>query len=275
MTLNHSVKISFRVASLDDINSSINVIEKMTQNCKPLILIPARMGAMRLPNKPMALIDGIPMIEHVCKRAMQADIGPVYVATPDQVIFDHIEKNGGKAIMTSIDHQTGSDRIYEAVTKIDPDHRFDVVINLQGDLPRVTPESLKAVMGPLQHRDVDISTLGSPIVNRDELTDPNVVKIALELRDKKEGQALYFSRSCIPVTQSEEDKCYHHIGIYAYRREALERFVKLPPSLLEKRERLEQLRALSAGMRIDVALVDVIPQSVDTAEDLEKVRRSA
>lgn len=249
----------------------------MNQNCKPLILIPARMGSTRLPHKPMALIGGVPMIESVYRRAVAANIGPVYVATPDKIIFDHIEKIGGQAVMTSIDHQTGSDRIYEAANLIDPEQKFNVIINLQGDLPLIDPKALQAVITPLDNVDVDIATIGSPIVNKAELTDPNVVKIALELKNEqaKDGQALYFSRSLIPAPQDDKSVCYHHIGVYAYRRQALDRFVKLPASLLEKRERLEQLRALSAGMRIDVALVETIPQSVDTAEDLEKARKMA
>lgn len=248
----------------------------MDQNCKPLILIPARMGSARLPNKPMALIKGMPMIEHVYKRAKQANIGPVYVATPDKIIFDHIKKMGGEAVMTSIDHQTGSDRIYEAACIIDPKQEHDVIINLQGDLPLISTAALQAVIKPLANKAVDISTLGAPITDPAELEDPNVVKIALELKENQtEGQALYFSRSLVPQPRDQEDQCYHHIGIYAYRRQALERFINLPPSMLEKRERLEQLRALSSGMRIDVALVDTIPQSVDTDEDLQKARDSA
>ena len=248
------------------------------QKINPIILIPARLGATRLPNKPMADIVGKTMIEHVYRRGVESSLGPVYVATPDQEIIDVIKKMGGNAILTSINHQTGSDRVYEAIQKIDPDKKYNVVVNLQGDLPLIKPENLKKVVDPLfADTEVDIATIASPITNSTDKTNINVVKIALELSamNPNIGRGVYFSRSLIPQTPNDDDVYYHHIGVYAFRREALERFMTLPVSLLEKRERLEQLRALASGMRIDVALVDQIPQSVDTQEDLDRVRTQA
>lgn len=248
------------------------------QKINPIILIPARLNASRLPNKPMADIVGKTMIEHVYKRGLESNLGPVYVATPDQEIIDVIQKMGGNAIFTSIDHQTGSDRIFEAIQKIDPDQKFNVIINLQGDLPLIKPTNLKKVIDPfLADKDVDIATLAAPITEESDKNNINVVKIALELStiNPNIGRGIYFSRSLIPQSPNEDDVYYHHIGVYAYRRTALERFMTLPISLLEKRERLEQLRALASGMRIDVALVDQVPQSVDTQEDLDDVRKQA
>ncbi|MDP1724169.1 MAG: 3-deoxy-manno-octulosonate cytidylyltransferase [Alphaproteobacteria bacterium] len=248
------------------------------QKINPIILIPARLGATRLPNKPMADIVGKTMIEHVYRRGVESGLGPVYVATPDQEIIDVIKKMGGNAILTSINHQTGSDRIYEAIQKIDPDKKYNVIVNLQGDLPLIKPENLKKVVDPLlADAQVDIATIAAPITEASDKTNINVVKIALELSAKNPdiGRGVYFSRSLIPQTPNDDDVYYHHIGVYAFRREALERFMTLPVSLLEKRERLEQLRALASGMRIDVALVDQIPQSVDTQEDLDRVRAQA
>ncbi|MDP3532159.1 MAG: 3-deoxy-manno-octulosonate cytidylyltransferase [Alphaproteobacteria bacterium] len=248
------------------------------QKINPIILIPARLGATRLPSKPMADIVGKTMIEHVYRRGVESSLGPVYVATPDQEIIDVIKKMGGNAILTSIEHQTGSDRIYEAIQKIDPDKKYNVIVNLQGDLPLIKPENLKKVVAPLLADEaVDIATIASPITEASDKTNINVVKIALELSAKNPdiGRGVYFSRSLIPQTRNDDDVYYHHIGVYAFRREALERFMTLPVSLLEKRERLEQLRALASGMRIDVALVDQIPQSVDTQEDLDRVRTQA
>lgn len=248
------------------------------QKINAVVLIPARLGATRLPNKPLVDIVGKPMIEHVLRRGMASGLGPVYVATPDLEIKAVVEAAGGKAVMTSNQHQTGSDRVFEALHKIDPDKQFDVIVNLQGDLPLIKPENLKKVIEPLlADEKVDVSTLASEIQCAEDKLNPNVVKIALELHntDSKMGRALYFSRSLIPQTLDDQGPYYHHIGVYAFRRKALERFMDLPQSLLEKKERLEQLRALACGMRIDVALIDQIPQSVDTMEDLEQVRRQA
>jgi 3-deoxy-manno-octulosonate cytidylyltransferase (CMP-KDO synthetase) len=220
-----------------------------------VILIPARMAATRLPGKPLADIDGMPMIVQVLRRAQAARIGPVVVATDDETIATAVDKAGGRAIMTRGDHVSGSDRIYEALNVIDPERRVRIVVNVQGDLPTLEPATLKAALRPLDDPAVDISTAAAEIAKDDERSNPN---------------ALYFTRATAP---HGDGPLYHHIGLYAYRRAALERFVALPPSALEQRERLEQLRALEAGMRIDVAIVDTVPLGVDTPEDLERARR--
>jgi 3-deoxy-manno-octulosonate cytidylyltransferase (CMP-KDO synthetase) len=249
-------------------------IKAMVKKIKPIIIIPSRMDASRLPNKPLADLHGTPMVEHVYKRAIEAGVAPVYVATPDQIIIDHIEKIGGKAIRTSESHPTGSDRVFEAVETIDPNHEYNVVINLQGDLPFIEPQSLKNCLIPFEQSDyTDIATIAAIINDSTEITNRNVVKIALELVDgKNHGRALYFSRN--PIPSNDDHSFYHHIGVYAYRRDALKKFINLKPSLLEKRENLEQLRALAAGMRIDVALVDQIPHTIDTEEDLVRTREA-
>ena len=248
------------------------------QKINPVVLIPARLAATRLPNKPLADIRGKSMIEHVYQKGVEAKLGPVYVTTPDSEIMEMIQKNGGNALLTSPDHQTGSDRIFEALQIIDPHKNFDVIVNLQGDLPLINPQNLQKVVNPLlADSSVDIATIAAIITEDSDKNNPNVVKIALELSDPNAqiGRAVYFSRSLIPQTLDDSGPYYHHIGVYAFRRKALEHFMKLPSSSLEKKERLEQLRALACGMRIDVALVDQIPQSVDTLEDLEKVRQQA
>jgi 3-deoxy-manno-octulosonate cytidylyltransferase (CMP-KDO synthetase) len=240
-----------------------------------LILIPARMAATRLPGKPLADIAGQPMIVHVLRRAEAAQLGPVVVATDDEIIATAVEKAGGRAIMTRADHISGSDRIFEALGVVDPKRRARVVVNVQGDLPTLDPGALPAALRLLSDHAVDIATLAAEIRKDDERSNPNVVKVVGSPFPTSAAQptrlrALYFTRATAP---SGEGPLYHHIGLYAYRRDALERFVKLPPSPLERRERLEQLRALEAGMRIDVAVVDAVPLGVDTPEDLEAVRR--
>ncbi len=211
------------------------------------------------------------MIVQVWRRAMAAEIGPVLVACAEAEIADAVTAHGGEAVLTDPDHPSGSDRIREAVDRYDPDQRFDIVVNLQGDLPTIDAATVHAVLAPLADRDVDIATAAVEIVHAEELHDPNVVKAVAEIRnDALIGRALYFTRSLAP---SGPGPVYHHIGIYAYRRAALARFVALPPAALERRERLEQLRALAAGMRIDVALVDTVPLGVDTPADLERARR--
>jgi 3-deoxy-manno-octulosonate cytidylyltransferase (CMP-KDO synthetase) len=240
-----------------------------------LILIPARMASTRLPGKPLVDIAGQPMIVHVLRRAEAAKLGPVVVATDDEIIATAVEKAGGRAIMTRSDHVSGSDRIFEALSVVDPKRRARIIVNVQGDLPTLEPGALTAALALLSDPAVDIATLAAEIRKDDERTNPNVVKVVgspiagspvapLRLR------ALYFTRMAAPAG---EGPLYHHIGLYAYRRDALQRFVKLPPSPLEQRERLEQLRALEAGMRIDVAIVETVPLGVDTPEDLEAVRR--
>ncbi|MEC9245185.1 3-deoxy-manno-octulosonate cytidylyltransferase [Nitratireductor rhodophyticola] len=237
-----------------------------------LIVIPARMASTRLPGKPMADIAGLPMIVQVALRASESGAGQVAVATDSKEVADAVEKAGFTAIMTRADHQSGSDRIFEALGSIDPEGRYESIINLQGDLPTIAPEDIRAVAGPLDDPRVDIATLGVEIVNEAEKTNPNVVKIVGAPSDDEPSRlrALYFTRATAPWG---EGPLYHHVGIYAYRRAALERFVSLAPSVLEQRERLEQLRALEAGMRIDAQIVASVPLGVDTPEDLEKARQ--
>jgi len=235
----------------------------------PIVLIPVRMASTRLPEKPLALINGEPMVVHVWRRAIDADIGPVLVAADDRRIVAAIESAGGRAILTRADHASGSDRIFEAICAFDPNGAHPIVINLQGDLPTIEPHAVRASVEPLEDESVDIATLATPITRPEECDDPNVVKaIGAEVTSQR-LRALYFTRAKAPWG---EGPLYHHIGLYAYRREALARFVSLPPSPLEKRERLEQLRALEAGMRIDIALVDTAPLGVDTPADLERAR---
>jgi 3-deoxy-manno-octulosonate cytidylyltransferase (CMP-KDO synthetase) len=234
-----------------------------------LILIPARMASVRLPGKPLADIGGAPMIVRVMQRANEADVGPVLVATDSREIAAAVEASGGKVVMTRSDHATGSDRIFEALGKADPAGRAKIVVNVQGDFPMLTGADIRLALGPLADPVVDIATLALEITDPSERTDPNVVKAICSPVTLGRFRALYFTRATAP---SGEGPLYHHIGLYAYRRAALERFVALPPSPLEKRERLEQLRALEAGMRIDVALTKNPIFGVDTAEHLEKAR---
>ena len=234
-----------------------------------LILIPARMASTRLPGKPLADIAGLPMIVHVLRRAEAANLGPVVVATDEETIATTVEKAGGRALMTRADHASGSDRIFEALGVVDPQGRARIVVNVQGDLPTIAPADIAAALGPLADPAVDIATLAAEIRRPEERDNPNVVKVVGSPVAPFRLRALYFTRATAPYG---EGPLYHHIGLYAYRRAALERFVKLPPSPLEQREKLEQLRALEAGMRIDVALVDSVPLGVDTPEDLARAR---
>jgi 3-deoxy-manno-octulosonate cytidylyltransferase (CMP-KDO synthetase) len=234
-----------------------------------LILIPARLASTRLPGKPLADIGGQPMIVHVLRRAEEAGIGDVVVATDDETVATAVEKAGGRAVMTRADHPSGSDRIFEALNVVDQERRAKIVLNVQGDLPTVAPADIAAALRPLNDPAVDIATLATEIKKPGERDNPNVVKVVGSPAGPRRLRALYFTRATAP---SGEGPLYHHIGLYAYRRAALERFVKLPPSPLEQRERLEQLRALEAGMRIDVELVDSVPLGVDTPEDLETAR---
>jgi 3-deoxy-manno-octulosonate cytidylyltransferase (CMP-KDO synthetase) len=237
----------------------------------PIILIPARLGSTRLPNKPLADIEGVPMIVQVWRRAMEADIGPVFVAAGEAEIVAAVEAAGGKAVLTDPDHPSGSDRIFEALGAVDPVGRYDVVVNVQGDLPTIDPQLIRRAVEPLADPAVDIATLAVEISREEERHDPNVVKaVAAFMPGRGIARALYFSRATVPANAGPH---YHHIGLYAYRRAALARFVALPPGLLERREKLEQLRALEAGMRIDVALVDTLPLGVDTPADLDRARQ--
>jgi 3-deoxy-manno-octulosonate cytidylyltransferase (CMP-KDO synthetase) len=234
----------------------------------PIVLIPARMAATRLPGKPLREIGGVPMIVQVWRRAMEADIGPVVVTAPDQEIIDAVEAAGGRAVLTGFHHESGSDRIAEALATIDPDRKYDAVINLQGDLPVLDPETVRAPFRLLSNPAVDLATPVA-VAAEGERTNPNVVKAVFEPIDARHGRALYFTRTPTP---SGDGPLYHHIGLYAYRRTALETFIAAAPSYLEKREKLEQLRALSLGMHVQVAVVDTVPLGVDTQEDLERAR---
>jgi 3-deoxy-manno-octulosonate cytidylyltransferase (CMP-KDO synthetase) len=235
----------------------------------PLILIPARMTATRLPGKPLADIHGEPMIVHVWRRAVEAGIGPVAVATDEPRIVAAIERAGGRAVLTRDDHPSGSDRIKEAADIIDPEGRHDVIVNVQGDLPTIDPRAIAASVDPLSDPAVDIVTLAAIITREGEKTEPSVVKAIGSEISPGRLRALYFTRATAP---SGDGPLYHHIGLYSYRRRALDRFVALPPSPLEKRERLEQLRAVEDGMRIDIIVVDDVPLGVDTPHDLERAR---
>jgi 3-deoxy-manno-octulosonate cytidylyltransferase (CMP-KDO synthetase) len=235
----------------------------------PLVLIPARLAATRLPNKPLADIAGEPMIVHVWRRAMEAGIGPVAVATDAPEIAEAVTRAGGRAVMTRADHASGSDRIFEAVEKLDPEGRHDVVVNVQGDLPTVDPAAIAASITPLLDSQVDLATLVAVIEREEEKTNPNVVKMVGSQVSPGRFRALYFTRATAP---HGDGPLYHHIGLYAYRRKALQRFVGLQPSPLELREKLEQLRALEAGMRIDAVVVDDVPLGVDTPHDLDRAR---
>jgi 3-deoxy-manno-octulosonate cytidylyltransferase (CMP-KDO synthetase) len=229
------------------------------------------MASTRLPGKPLAAIAGEPMIVHVWRRAVAAAIGPVVVAAAERAIDDAIETAGGRAVLTRADHRTGSDRIFEALARLDPKGRHDAVVNVQGDLPDIDPATIRAVFAPLADAAVDIATLATAIARAADARLPGVVKAVVGFRPgARIGRALYFSRVAVPGGAGPH---YHHIGLYAYRRAALARFVKLPPGILETRENLEQLRALEAGMRIDVALVDTIPLEVNTPADLARARR--
>ena len=234
-----------------------------------LVIIPARMGSTRLPGKPLADIRGEPMIVHVWRRAVEAEVGPVLVAADDPAIARAIEAAGGRAILTRTDHASGSDRIFEALEAFDPARRFDMIVNVQGDLPTIEAAAVRAAARLLDDGEAAIATLATPIRRDEDRDDPNVVKAVVTQVAPGRLRALYFTRARAPWG---EGPLLHHIGLYAYRRAALARFVATPPSPLELRERLEQLRALEAGMRIDIALVDVAPLGVDTPDDLRRAR---
>ena len=243
----------------------------MNEPSNPIVVIPARMASIRLPGKPLAEIAGAPMIVHVWRRALEAAVGPVVVAAAEREIAAAVERAGGRAILTRPDHASGSDRVFEAVEALDPGRKHDTVVNLQGDKPTVDPAVIRAALSPLDDAAVDIATVAAVITREEEKDDPNVVKVALGLKAREcVARALYFSRARVPAG---EGPLYYHIGLYAYRRASLARFVQLPRSVLEARERLEQLRALEAGMRIEVALVDTVPLDVNTPADLARARQ--
>ncbi|MGC5747815.1 3-deoxy-manno-octulosonate cytidylyltransferase [Gluconobacter sp. NFX36] len=238
---------------------------------RPIIIIPSRLASTRLPRKPLADIGGLPMIVRVAKRALEAKIGTVVVAAGDQDILDAISGlEGVQGVLTDSSLASGSDRVHAALQQVDSAGEHDVVINLQGDLPLIEPASLAAVLEPLKQDSFDIGTLAAPVQSEWERNAEQVVKIACDFGERSVARALYFSRLPIPWGAGPH---WHHVGVYAWRREALERFVSLQPSALERRESLEQLRALEAGMTIGCARIEHAPQGVDTPEDLERVRK--
>src|SRR3954469_2213943 len=250
----------------------LNRVQNLIAMLEPrtLVLIPARMAATRLPGKPLLDIAGLPMIVHVLRRAEAAGIGRVAVATDTPDIAAAVKAHGFEAVMTRADHPSGSDRIFEALGKLDPGGKAEIVVNLQGDFPTILPDNIRSVLGPLADPAVDIATLAAEIHTEEESSNPNVVKAVGYPLTAGRLRALYFTRATAPWGDGPR---YHHIGLYAYRRAALERFVALPPSTLERQEKLEQLRAIEAGMRIDVTLVDTVPRGVDTPADLEIARQ--
>ena len=236
----------------------------------PIVVIPARMGSTRLPNKPLADIGGVPMIVRVWREAVRADVGPVLVAAAETKIAKAITEAGGKAVLTDPKLASGTDRVHAAVKQLDPEDAYDAVINMQGDIPAFDPGVLHSVMDALSASGTDMATLATEIGNEADIDNPNVVKVVVAWRaESRQGRALYFTRNRVP---HGEGPFFSHIGIYAYTRPALAHFVSLPPSALEKREKLEQLRALEGGMTIAVARVASVPLSVDTPEDLQKAR---
>ncbi len=232
---------------------------------KVIIIIPARLASTRLPNKPLAMIEGKTMIQRVYEQALKANLGEVIIATDGEKIANEIKKFGGKYILTNPDLQSGTDRIYSAYKLLKQD--FDIIVNVQGDLPNIDPNVISECVNLALENDCDIATSASKISDISEINNPKVVKIALA----QNGLALYFSRSAIPFSKNINDDYFHHIGIYAYKKNSLEKFINLTPSPLEKRESLEQLRALENGMKIAVKIVNAHPLSVDTQEDLDKV----
>lgn len=235
------------------------------------VLVPARLASLRLPGKPLLEIAGEPMIVHVWRRAVAAGIGPVWVACAEERIAEVITRVGGQAVLTDPELASGTDRIHAALGIVDPERRFEFVVNVQGDMPTLDPACVRAVLEPFASDWVDIATLVAETEAEEERSDPNVVKAIVSLPESgaRLGRALYFTRAAAP---SGPGPVWHHIGIYAFRRQALERFASLPPSPLERRERLEQLRALENGMTIGVRVVDTVPFGVDTAEDLARAR---
>jgi 3-deoxy-manno-octulosonate cytidylyltransferase (CMP-KDO synthetase) len=234
----------------------------------PIVVIPARMGSTRLPGKALAPIGGKPMIVHVLERALAAEVGPVVVATDSDEIARAVERASGRVVRTSGEHACGSDRVGEAIAVLDPGGAHDIIVNLQGDQPNIEPGSIAVAIAALRDPQVDMATLAA-VAAPGECDDPNVVKLVGAQIAPDRLRALYFTRAPAPFGEGPH---YHHIGLYAFRRAGLERFTRLPPSPLERRERLEQLRALEDGMRIDAMLLDKAPRGVDTSSDLERLR---
>jgi 3-deoxy-manno-octulosonate cytidylyltransferase (CMP-KDO synthetase) len=243
---------------------------KRPLHMNPIVLIPARLASTRLPEKPLADIAGVPMIVRVWRQATAAGVGPVVVAAAEPEIATVIEQAGGTAVLTDPALPSGSDRIFAALQTFDQDARHDLIVNLQGDLPAIDPQAIRDVAELLAAGEADIATLAAEIDDPADFDNPSVVKPVIAWdASGRHGRALYFTRARAPYGDSA---FFHHVGIYAYRREALARFVRLPPSPLELREKLEQLRALEAGMTIVVARIDRVPLSVDTPADLERAR---
>ena len=243
-----------------------------TAPANPILIIPSRLASTRLPGKPLADIAGEPMVVHVWRRAVAAGVGPVVVACADREIAAAIAAVGGRAVLTDPRHPSGSDRIHEALTRLDPGRAHDAVINVQGDLPLFDPAVVRVALAGLADPAIDIATLAAPITDAAALRDESVNKVAAGFADPaRPARALYFSKAAIPWGEGPH---YEHIGLYAYRREALDRFVALPQGVLERRERLEQLRALEAGMTISVSLIapDRLGVQVDTPADLARAR---
>lgn len=231
----------------------------------PLIIIPARMAATRLPGKPLADIGGLPMIVHVMNHASEANCGPVIVACSEREVFDAVTTHGGQAVMTEADLPSGTDRVRACADMVDPDGRYDIIVNVQGDMPTLDPTLIQTILAPFTDPAVDMTTAAVPTHDAREKNDPNVVKAVVAAS----GRALYFTRASAPTG---DGPLLHHLGLYGYRRAALNRFCDLPPSPLETRERLEQLRALEAAMYIHVVQATVAPHGVDTMDDLIRAR---
>jgi 3-deoxy-manno-octulosonate cytidylyltransferase (CMP-KDO synthetase) len=250
--------------------SRINAFHDPDHAMNPIVVIPARMASTRLPGKPLADIHGKPMIVHVLERGREADIGPVAVACGDAEIAEAVRQAGGRAVLTDPDLPSGSDRVHAAMAELDPDGRHDVVVNLQGDVPTMDPRTLRVIVAPLENPAFDISTVVVPIQSDEEANTASFVKAACAFEaGQTTAPALYFSRQPIPWGDGPR---WHHVGIYAYQRAALDRYVVLPPSPLERREHLEQLRALEAGMRIVCARLEHGLFGVDTPDDLARAR---
>ena len=237
---------------------------------KTAIIIPSRLGAKRFPNKPLATINDIPMIIHVLNRAKESKVGEVFVATPDNEIVEIVEKNGGEAFLTKDNHFSGSDRIYE-VYKKKLKNNVDLIINLQGDMPNIMPNSISKLEKLMRSNNCEIGTLASLIKSKKEIADPNIVKIRLD-RDLKNDHFLNVKDFFRIDKTLENEKIYHHIGIYAFTNTALSKYVNLPRSKLEVKRKLEQMRAMENNIILKVGLSNSAPLSVDTKEDFKKVR---
>jgi 3-deoxy-manno-octulosonate cytidylyltransferase (CMP-KDO synthetase) len=246
-------------------------LKSMIDHRNTIIVIPSRMASQRLPGKPLADICGLPMIVHVWRRAIESKVGQVLVAAAENRIADIVRAQGGDAIVTDPGLPSGTDRIAQALSLRDPERTFRHVVNLQGDLPTIDPLAIKRCLAGLSNEPVDISTIAAEMSDPEEIANPNIVKALAPLGPEREvAYARDFQRELEP---GHEPPYWHHIGVYAYRRESLDRFVSLPVSALEAERKLEQMRALENGMRIAVVRVDAVPLGVDTPADLETARR--